>query len=379
MDWGSHTNDQIDEAIAHFSGLASAGLANVCRLIQVVDERQSWMTDGARNLVDWVSIHLRVRHETARQLVDVARRLVDLPELSARFADGTLSIDQVESISKIATPDTEDDAIAEALGMTNAQLDHAARRANPPSGADERSVHERRALYLQWNLDESELKGGLRLPGPEGKVFQEAVEGAADQIPENPETGTFDPYPQRLADGLVHMVGTTSTGPATAPTPVTVFADLDALTTDVRGVAELGGGVLIPNETARMLCCDAVVETVISNENVTVGIGRRNRAIPAWLRRLVVYRDEGRCQFPGCRNTHWLQIHHIEHWALGGKTDLDNLILLCGYHHRFIHQKGWHITGNPNDGVTFRKPDWTPYPRARPDLHPKLRELVRST
>ena len=379
MDWGSHTNDQIDEAIVHFSGLASAGLANVCRLIQVVDQRQSWMTDGARNLVDWVSIQLRVRHETARQLVDVSRRLVGLPELSARFADGTFNIDQVESISKVATPETESEAIAEALGMNNAQLDRAARRANPPSEGDERSLHDRRALYLQWNLDESELKGALRLPGPEGRTFQQAVEAAAESIPENPETGTLAPHPQRLADGLVQLAATTSSEASIAPTPVTVFADLDALTTDSDGVAELEGGVLIPNETARMLCCDPVVETVISKENVIVGVGRRSRAIPAWLRRLVVYRDEGRCQFPGCRNTCWLQIHHIVHWSLGGKTDLDNLILLCGFHHRFIHQKGWHITGNPNDRVTFRKPDWTPYPRARPDLHPKLRELVRST
>ncbi|TDI51644.1 MAG: DUF222 domain-containing protein [Acidobacteria bacterium] len=90
MSWGESSNDQVDEALAHFYGLSSAGLAHVCELILEVDARQSWMTDGARSLVDWVAARLRVRDDTARQLVRVARRLEDLPVLSARFGVGDL-------------------------------------------------------------------------------------------------------------------------------------------------------------------------------------------------------------------------------------------------------------------------------------------------
>ncbi|MCZ6457079.1 MAG: DUF222 domain-containing protein, partial [Actinobacteria bacterium] len=100
MDWGDSSNDRVDEALAHFHGLASAGLAQVCQLIVEVDARQTWMTDGARSLTDWVAARLRIRHTTAAQLVSVARRLQDLPVLSARFASGDLSLDQVDAISK---------------------------------------------------------------------------------------------------------------------------------------------------------------------------------------------------------------------------------------------------------------------------------------
>jgi 5-methylcytosine-specific restriction endonuclease McrA len=106
-------------------------------------------------------------------------------------------------------------------------------------------------------------------------------------------------------------------------------------------------------------------------------MGRRTRRIPGWLRRLVTERDNGTCQHPGCRNTRWLQVHHIVPWALGGRTDLDNLILLCGSHHRFVHERRWHITGPPDQRV-FRRPDWTPYPNLRPPITTRLAELVRT-
>jgi len=158
MSWGESSNDQIDEAFAHFHGLSSAGLAHVCELIVEVDARQSWMSDGARSLSDWVAARLRLRPVAARQLVSVARRLEDLPVLSARFASGDLSLDQVDAISRMATPDTEAGLIEEALGLSNALLDRKARRANPPSVSDEREAHRVRALWIQRQLDGSSGK-----------------------------------------------------------------------------------------------------------------------------------------------------------------------------------------------------------------------------
>ena len=81
--------------------------------------------------------------------------------------------------------------------------------------------------------------------------------------------------------------------------------------------------------------------------------------------------------FSGCDNSNWLQVHHIVHWSQGGPTDLDNLILLCGFHHRYLHEHGWHITTNKNNQFVFCKPDWTPYPPPKPDLHPRLKHLAQ--
>jgi hypothetical protein len=140
MDWSRASLDEIDRGFDHFGGLTSAGQAELCSLVQAADTSQTWMRDGARTLADWVSVRLRVRHETASALVRVAIRLVDLPVLSARFSAGDLSLDQTDAISRMATPDTEEGLIGEALGLSNTALDRAARRANPPTRVDEREV-----------------------------------------------------------------------------------------------------------------------------------------------------------------------------------------------------------------------------------------------
>jgi len=376
VSWGEVSNDQIDEAFAHFHGLSSAGLANVCELIVEVDVRQSWMGDGARSLTDWVASRLRVRPVTACQLVSVARRLSDLPVLTKRFAAGDLSLDQVDAVSRMATADTEAGLIEEALGLSNAVLDRRARRANPPIASDEVEVHRVRALWIQRTLDGASGRLTAHLPHLDLEIVETAIRDKADKMGPDPQTGLFDPYSARMADGLVEVCATTGDETTTTPPQITVHADLEALTTIDSGVTELGSGALIPNETARRLSCDCVLETVITDGSQVIGVGRNSRSVPGWLRRLVHHRDGGACVFHGCDNRNWLQVHHIVHWSKGGPTDLDNLILLCGFHHRFVHEDGWHITRNSNNQFVFRKSDWTPYPPPKPDLHPRLAALV---
>ena len=206
--------------------------------------------------------------------------------------------------------------------------------------------------------------------------METAIRDRADQFPVNPETGLFDAYSQRMADGLVEVCATTGDQTTVSPPQIVVHADLDALTTIDSGVTELGSGALVANETARRLSCDCVVETVITDGSVVIGVGRNSRTVPGWLRRLVHHRDGGTCRFHGCDNKQWLQVHHIVHWSQGGSTDLDNLILLCGFHHRYLHEAGWHITTSPNGDFQFRKPDRTLYPPPKPDLHPTLKQLA---
>lgn len=376
MGWEEVTNDEIDEAFDQLFALSSAGLARVCELIAEVDKRQSWMADGATSLTDWVAARLRIRHNTSTRLVAIARRLIDLPLIAERFADGDLSLDQVDALSEMATSDTEAELLERATSLSNAALDRIARRRRGVSRDAEKSVWERRRLIRQWNLDESELFFHGRLPGAEGRVLDAAIDSRVDEIPPNPETGMFDPLQVRAADALTELAATDGDGGR--PTEMTVFTDVAALTSEDHGYAELDNTAALSNRTAQRLACDAILESVLKDGQEVVGIGRRSRTIPGWLRRLVYERDGGRCQHPGCRNTRWLQVHHIVSWAQGGPTDLDNLILLCGAHHRWVHERGWHITGPPGQRV-FRRPDWTVFPDPRRPIDPRLRELVRST
>jgi len=199
---------------------------------------------------------------------------------------------------------------------------------------------------------------------------ESAIRARADRFGPNPETGMFDPYPVRLADGLVELCATS--GDESSPSvQVTVHADLEALTstTETTGVAELQAGPVIANATARRLSCDAIIETAVYDDCRVLGVGRLTRTIPGWLRRQLWHRDGG-CRFTGCPHKGWIHGHHIQHWADGGPTDLDNLILLCAYHHRFLHEHGWTIEGDPGGKLTFHKPDGRIYPLSAPNSTP---------
>jgi hypothetical protein len=143
MDRERVSNDQVDQVLAHLLTGTAVYLAEICEWLLVAVRGQQFLADGSPDLVQWMSARFGLRYATAGQLVRVARRLQDLPVLRARFAAGELSLDQVDAISRMATPDTEEGLIEECLGLSNAALDRAAGRANPPSTADERSVWER--------------------------------------------------------------------------------------------------------------------------------------------------------------------------------------------------------------------------------------------
>jgi len=67
-------------------------------------------------------------------------------------------------------------------------------------------------------------------------------------------------------------------------------------------------------------------------------VGRKRRTVPPAIRRALDHRDKG-CRFPGC-GCRYTDAHHITHWADGGETKLENLILLCRRHHRAVHEEG---------------------------------------
>lgn len=95
----------------------------------------------------------------------------------------------------------------------------------------------------------------------------------------------------------------------------------------------------------------------------------------AATRRQLVHRDGG-CRFLGCSRRRWVHAHHIRHWGDRGPTDLGNLVLLCSYHHQFVHKRGWTIRGNPMEHLDFIRPDGKTFgtdpPPLRPTTHNQL-------
>ena len=176
--------------------------------------------------------------------------------------------------------------------------------------------------------------------------------------------GTFMRGPSRTvrrADALAWMAerlfepGDT---PVLAPDrhKIVVHVEADVLADGRAGRCEIEDRTAIAAETARRLCCDAGIVPVVDGPNgEPLSVGRRTRSIPPAVRRALASRDRG-CRFPGCPATHRLHGHHVRHWANGGETSLDNLVLLCPTHHRLVHEGGFDVQRLDDGAFRFTNP-----------------------
>ncbi len=121
-------------------------------------------------------------------------------------------------------------------------------------------------------------------------------------------------------------------------TTVVVHLDVD------QRAAALHLGPLLSQAERRYLLCDATCEVWFERAGQPIGSGRTTRVISRRLRRALEHRHRT-CAVPGCGATGGLHAHHIRHWEDGGPTELDNLVLLCPYHHRLHHRGVLTITG----------------------------------
>lgn len=113
-------------------------------------------------------------------------------------------------------------------------------------------------------------------------------------------------------------------------------------------------GTWVALEVVRRLSCDAGVVAIIEDERGTpLSVGRKQRTMTGALKRALYNRDAG-CSFPGCTHRSFLEGHHLQHWADGGETSLRNTALLCGHHHRYVHEYGYTAELGPDQRPRFR-------------------------
>ncbi len=126
------------------------------------------------------------------------------------------------------------------------------------------------------------------------------------------------------------------------------------------GTARLAGGPEIAASTAERLACDARARVLLTDRAANrMYLGRSRRlASPAQIAALTAD-GGGSCRFPGCHHTRHLHAHHVRHWLRGGSTDIDNLVLLCSFHHRLVHDHGYLVLRPPGEDWLFHRPDGT--------------------
>jgi hypothetical protein len=136
-----------------------------------------------------------------------------------------------------------------------------------------------------------------------------------------------------------------------------ILAEASAAANDEPHRCELDDGPALALDTARRLACDATVVGVVEGDDgEPLDIGRKTRSIPPAIARALRARDGG-CRFPGCDRTRFTEGHHVKHWADGGETKLGNLVTLCGFHHRLVHEGAYGLTASDDGLFVFTRPD----------------------
>ena len=215
----------------------------------------------------------------------------------------------------------------------------------------------RRRASLHQTIDGMWHHDGLYDPET-GQVVSTALRGIADRGTIDPDDGRT--HGQRMADAMADVCRfwldhndsvTTSAG---EKPHITVTVDYDALVSngiEDRQLSELDG-VPIEPETVRRLACDAaIVRIVVDGEGQPLDVGRRVRTVTPAIRRALELRDGG-CAWDGCdAPVGWCDAHYLVHWAAGGMTSVENMMLLCRRHHTAVHEGR-----RPRSGLPGRAP-----------------------
>lgn len=385
------------EVVADLASWAARIDAATCVFLELLAElvvRGVWADEGARTPASWLSWRVGIAPSTAREQVRVALALRRFPTVRDRFAAGTLSYSKVRAITRCGVPEAEELLLAWADDATAGRLEQVARgfrsaeraRHDPDAGGPERCAVAGRDLgggrrsltisgpaetIVQLEDDIRQLAEALVADrtAPSGTEAPAADDGA------RPLDGPF--IPERAVhvsgtdqvDALVGVVATAAAGQATSDSSgldrhtLVLDASVDDLAEDgppVVGAQDAHGRIRgMDRRTLRRLACQTgIVIVARDRDGSPLDVGRRRRTPTSSLRRAVHRRDRC-CTFPGCGATRYLHVHHVLHWADGGPTDLDNLVLVCAFHHRFVHAQDWRIEVRRDGRHRYRRPDRT--------------------
>ena len=405
---------RLGDDIAELSARIQAATYELLVLIRAFDEREGW--EGCQSCAHWLNWRTGLKLGAAREKVRVARALGALPLLSDAMQRGRISYSKVRALTRVATPANERRLLDFALCAPASYVERLARAWRRVDRATEAADDQRRQTRRHlntWVDDDGMVVIRGRLSPEVGAVVRRALEAASDRLrtevaaADAAETSTV----QRQADalGLVAesaLAADLDRGTAGDRYQVVLHVEADTLQTDAaapashvsaetssravgstgRGCPDAGGrpgaatsasrmaghaaledgdGLRVSAETSRRVACDAAAVVLQhAPDGAILDVGRKTRTIPPALRRALQTRDR-QCRFPGC-HARRCDAHHVQHWADGGATRLDNLVLLCRRHHRSVHEEGFTVRLDPAGDAEFCWPDGRPFPAVPP-------------
>jgi hypothetical protein len=277
-----------------------------------------------------------------------------VPQIAAAMAAGRVSYAKVRAMTRVADAGNESYLLNIALHGTASHVEDVVRGYRRALDAEElsREAVQQREQHLWFHTEpDGSMTIRGRVPAEVGALFKRALEAALDTvpIPENVPAGTFSESEElhrsrkRRVEALATLVESfLANGPKDLSGAdrhqIVVHVDVETLKHDHPGRCELEHGPSLAAETARRLACDASVVRILENaKGEPLDVGRKTRTLPPGIRRALNARDKG-CRFPGCCFKRYVDGHHVQHWTNGGETKLSNLVTLCRFHHRLVHE-----------------------------------------
>ena len=360
------SNDELSDEITLLAAYINAANHQFLTLIAEFDRREAWGGAGIRSCAHWLNWKCGIAIGAAREKVRVARCLEALPKIDEAFASGAISYSKTRAMTRVATAANEDYLLMIAQHGTASHVEKLVQKVqrveslNKPNS--EQSLHDARE-FSSYQDEDGMWVIKAKLPPEVGCLVVKAIDEIvrAGESNKNVPAGTSegfndghfyeekDSFPMRKADALAvmaeHYLASAQGGTLAGSERCQVMLHVDVDTLKGSDSHAKHGlrhchtdGHWIAPTTAKRLCCDASLVTVLEDDKGNVlNIGRRSRIIPPAIARALAIRDTS-CRFPSCCATKFLDAHHIQHWADGGETKLNNLVTLCRHHHRLLHQ-----------------------------------------
>ena len=381
---------EIFDELAELSGQRNAIDGQIVDLVAEIEHANLCGMTGCRSVAALVAWKTGVSPSNAATVAAISHRVEQFPRLVAGMREGWLSVDRVGVIAERAADGSDEHYVELAKVATVTQL-RTAVKLEPRPDPDPRP---QKKPSVSKTSDATSSTYRIVLPQLEAAKFDAALashrdaqiaawkrdhgldgagvddggqgEGASDQRPPMPT----------MVDAFMGLVDAgwdaeVARRPHGARTTVVMHLDVKDK------VASLHLGPLLSDADRQYLSCDATCEAWFERDGQPIGAGRSTRQISRRLRRALEHRHPS-CAVPGCGATRGLHAHHLVHWEDGGATELDNLVLLCPYHHRLHHRGGITIIG-PADrlvvvdeqgqqlsSASLARPPTTP----RPDVPP---------
>jgi hypothetical protein len=316
--------------------------------------------DGSATGLDWLRHNCKMGRGTVADRVCVGEQIDKLPESADALEEGEIGFAHLVVLARTAEAvavnggDAFDEtalldkAREESVGRFHFTCENYRHACNPEAfAAEAENLYEQRELSMRRRRD-----GMVTLWGRLDPVGAATIRSALKPFMKRRGKEDRRSFKQRLHDAAVEQAG----GCAPAQVNVTVAAET------LLGLAGAPAAYIeqspISIRTLERLTCDCSVRRIVLDPgSVVIEVGRSRRVVSPAGRAALEARDNG-CVWPGCeRVPSWCTPHHLVHWARGGSTDLPNQALLCGFHHRLVHEGRWQIV-KLDDGqvLTLRPP-----------------------